>query len=41
MWISPALHAAAAAHPRLRIVGAQPLAFTAAGALAAPWQLED
>jgi hypothetical protein len=39
LWISPALRSAAEAHPRLRIVGECPLAFTPAGALASPWRM--
>jgi hypothetical protein len=39
LWISPSLRTLAEAHPRLRIVGECPLAFTAAGALASPWTM--
>jgi hypothetical protein len=37
LWISPALRGAAEAHPRLRIVGEHPLAFSPAGDLLSPW----
>ena len=39
LYISPAMRAEAAAHPRLKIVGEVPLRFDALGAMTTPWAL--
>ncbi len=39
LWISPALRAAAEAHPRLRVVAEHALSFSPSGDLVSPWCL--